>query len=228
MRGGAGRGRRAAVKQGVWFKGRQFTASERQPDPPAAVVVPPRATAVPSPTVKRHPEPVLPRFRCSQAAPEGETAHIGGTPTLYECCFSPCPSRCCPCSPSASRSIGSSLLMTASSWPFAPAPRRPHAPFAGAGRVASTAGISGASATCLGRAVSAGSNSRSGASGAPLPGARAVSSPSACPRWRRRGRGAPPVSPRPSAASRSAPGARPAPGWRRGLPCRSAATRCCA
>ncbi len=26
MRGGAGRGRRAAVKQGVWFKGRQFTA----------------------------------------------------------------------------------------------------------------------------------------------------------------------------------------------------------
>ncbi len=55
MRGGAGRGRRAAVKQGVWFKGRQFTASERQPDPPAAVVVPPRATAVPSPTADTAP-----------------------------------------------------------------------------------------------------------------------------------------------------------------------------
>ena len=140
----------------------------------------------------------------------------------------PCPSLCCRCSRSASWSIGSLLLLIASSWPSMAAARLAHVPFAGTRRAASTADMSAASVICRGRAVSASSICRSDASGARLPSARAAFLPSACRQQPCRGCDAPPVSPRHSAASPSAQEARPAPAWRRGWPCRSAATRCCA
>lgn len=115
-------------------------------------------------SVRRHAKPASPYFRCSRVGPESGDEHMRGTLSHPGCCPSPYPSRCYPCSRSASPWTGQPSSPTASSSPSMPAPQSPAAPYAAVHRAGFTAATSAASTAYFGRAASARSTSKSVAS----------------------------------------------------------------